>query len=551
MQGLYEFKGADIRFLTFAQEIWENHSMLKSRRFQKCTMRMSYRITNQMCKFVNQVMLGEDRMEACRDGLHVLYACNSKSNLERIVFGEITKLLAQGVNPSNIGVLGASVKGVNSNIRQLENSLAEKNIPCHVPMLENDKIDERVIHGKIVFSTFHCFKGRQRMYIFVIGFDQSYLRFYARTLSKHICPNALYVGCTRATHGLYLLESNQFSTDRPLEFLKMSHLQMSQTDYITFKGTPRHLYPAEPESISKSIVHVHKITPTELIKFIPESIIEELSPVLDRIFIREQYAETINIPSIVETKRGFFEEVSDLNGIAIPCIYYDRLRRMNNTSSLLDLIHSSMSRLKANEHSYLRNVVANLPQTVENISDYLYLANVSIAVQETLYSKLMQMDRDEYTWLTEDMMLQCMNRLTTVIGSPTCPNIEETIVLQTEEKDHIEIDSVLAPYFEEHTKFRFTARVDLITENVLWELKCTSKLSIDHMLQTIIYAWIWYTRNTADTRSVKLFNIRTGETLVLKATYEELTMIMVTLLRGKYQEQPVKTDEEFVRNCNL
>jgi hypothetical protein len=491
MQGLYEFKGADIRFLTFAKQIWEDRPMLKSRRFVECTMRMSYRITNQMCQFVNKVMLGEDRMAACKDGTKVLYACNSKSNLERIVFGEITKLLEQGVNPSDIGVLGASVKGVNSNIRQLENALAERNIPCHVPMLEQDKIDERVIHGKVVFSTFHCFKGRQRKYIFVIGFDQSYLRFYARTLSRKYCPNALYVGCTRATHGLYLLETNQFATDRPLEFLKMSHAEMCETDFIQFRGTPRNLFLPEQEASGKmvNLQQKHMITPTELIKFIPESIIEELSPLMDRIFVQETSGlENIEIPTVIETKRGFFEEVSDLNGIAIPCYYYDCLTNHSSRSSLYDLIENSISKYKSNEHHYLRGVVDNLPITIETISEYLYLANVSVAVQETLYSKLKQMDRDEYTWLSDAVMNQCMMRLEKTIGTPNCPMIEETIISQSDEKNHAQIDATLAPYFEPNTIFRFTARVDLITEEALWELKCTSKVSMDHMLQTVIYA---------------------------------------------------------------
>jgi hypothetical protein len=553
MQGLYEFKGADIRFLTFAQEIWERQSMLKSRKFQKCTMRMSYRITNQMCQFVNQVLLGDDRMMACKDGAKVLYACNSTMNLERIVFGEITKLLEQGVNPSDIFVLGASVKGVNSNIRKLENALAERNIPCHVPMLENDKIDERVITGKVVFSTFHCVKGRQRKYVFVIGFDSSYLRFYARNLPKDVCPSTIYVACTRATHGLYLLENNQYASDRPLDFLHMSHLEMSQTDFIHFKGIPRNVFykPDETPESAKTVTlaQKHMVTPTDLIKFLPESIVEELSPMIDRIFIKESAEnENIDIPIVVETKAGFFEEVSDLNGIAIPCMYYDFLQKSERRSNLYDIIESNMHRLKPNEHLYLREVVENLPTQVESISDYLYLANVSVAVQETLYSKLKQIGRDEYTWLDENMVNQCKARLQTVIGEPTNPQIEETIVRQSEEKDHVEIDALLAPYFEPNTKFRFTARIDLLTET-LWELKCTTKISIDHMLQTIIYAWLWRTRNPGDTRAIKLFNIRTGEILRLDATHEELTGMMITLLRGKYQEVRKKTDEEFVKDC--
>ena len=66
MQGLYDFKGADIRFLTLADILWKNYSFLKIKKFKKCTMKLSYRITNQMCSFVNNVMLGVDRMDECK-----------------------------------------------------------------------------------------------------------------------------------------------------------------------------------------------------------------------------------------------------------------------------------------------------------------------------------------------------------------------------------------------------------------------------------------------------------------------------------------------------
>jgi superfamily I DNA/RNA helicase len=37
MQGLYEFKGADTRFLTLAHKIWERHPLLKSQVFHLCS----------------------------------------------------------------------------------------------------------------------------------------------------------------------------------------------------------------------------------------------------------------------------------------------------------------------------------------------------------------------------------------------------------------------------------------------------------------------------------------------------------------------------------
>ena len=552
MQGLYEFKGADIRFLTHAKEIWENHPMLKTKHFMHCTLKMSYRITNQMCSFVNNVLLGENRMDACRDGCNVLYAYNSTMNLERIVFSEITKLLAMGALPSDFFILGGSVKGVNSNIRKLENALVERGIPCHVPILENDKMDERVIGGKVVFSTFHCVKGRQRKYVFVVGFDNSYLSFNARNLPRDICPNTLYVACTRATHCLYLLEKNDFGNDRPLEFLKMSHVEMKDSDYINFRGMPRSIfYDKEPNDKIAILEKTHYTTPTELIKFIPESIIEEISPLIDKIFITNpDNINVLDIPNIVETLPGQFEEISDLNGIAIPCMFFDKhMSTQENNNILLSIIENNIQNMKPNEHKYLKNIVEELPKTTDLISDYLYIANVYVAIQEKLYFKLKQIEKDKYNWLSENIINQCNSRLTDIIGCDCIPRVEETIIHQSNNLQHANIDSFLQPYFEPNEVFRFTARIDLITDSAVWELKCTTQISVDNKLQTIIYAWLWRMLNPDDVRDVKIFNIKTGEIITLDATMDELHHIMLLLLKGKTRPPVIKTDEEFLHDC--
>ena len=166
---------------------------------------MSFRITNQMRHFINDVLLGEDRMNSCKEDVPVKYIRNNKDNITKVVYGEISRLLDSGVKPSEIFVLANSIKGTNDSIRKLENKLTEKKIPCHVPMFEHGKMDDRVVEGKLVFSTFHTAKGRQRKYVFVVGFDNSYMTWFARNLPKDVCPNTLYVAVTRATQGLYLL----------------------------------------------------------------------------------------------------------------------------------------------------------------------------------------------------------------------------------------------------------------------------------------------------------------------------------------------------------
>jgi len=556
MQGLYDFKGADIRFLTLAEKLWTGFPLLSTPEFVKTTMKMSFRITHQICSFVNDVMLGEKRMEACRDDMPVIYIRNSIENIHRIVSAEIQKLFAQGAQPCDIFILGSSVKGVNSNIRKLENRLVEHNIPCHVPMLDHEKIDDRVIGGKVVFSTFHCVKGRQRKYVFVVGFDHSYFRFYERKKPVDICPNTLYVAATRSMNGLYLLENDKYRDDQPLKFLRMNHVEMKQQPFIEFRGIHKTLFEDIQEDEKKSLFHY--ITPTDLIKFIPESVIDEIYPMLKTIYIKESTTESLlEIPNIVETKQGFFEEVSDLNGIAIPSYYYDYLYQKYDTQSvkksniLLNMIRSSIQNMKTNDHIFLKRIVQDIPENIEKIEDYLFVANISLAIQETLYFKLKQIDKTEYNWISEDIMEKCKERMDQFVGADcknTLPVIEKTIIHEKLDELHVLIDAFLESHFGNEKRFRFHARVDVITENIVWEIKCTNKITVDHMLQMVIYKWLWDMSGNPS-KEFKIFNIKTGEQMRLEATGEQLNTIVLTLLKGKYQENIVKTDEEFVEDC--
>jgi len=555
MQGLYDFKGADIRFLTFADILWKEFPLLRTQEFEKTTMKMSFRITHSICSFVNDVMLGEKRMEACREDIPVIYIRNSMDNIHRIVSAEIQKLFDQGVQPCEIFILGSSVKGVNSNIRKLENRLVERNIPCHVPMLENEKMDDRVIGGKVVFSTFHCVKGRQRKYVFVVGFDHSYHRFYARNKPTDTCPNTLYVAATRAINGLYLLENDQYRDDRPLKFLKMNHVEMKQQPFIDFRGIQKTIFEEPQEETDETKSSTHYITPTELIKFIPESILEEIHAILETIFVVESGEESpLEIPNIVETKQGFFEEVSDLNGIAIPSMYYDYLYEKYNekkSNVLLDTIHSNIGNMGKNEHIFLKKMIQEIPEKMNTIEEYLRAANISLAIQETLYFKLKQIDPTEYNWLPSTIMEQCRERMDKIIGEDCktrMPIFEKIIIHEKQDESHVLIDVLLASLFGDSKQFRFHARIDLITENIVWEIKCTNKITIEHMLQLVIYKWLW-DMSFQLPKEFKLFNIKTGEILRLNASEEQLNTIILALMKGKYQEMVAKDDDEFIADC--
>jgi hypothetical protein len=69
------------------------------------------------------------------------------------------------------------------------------------------------------------------------------------------------------------------------------------------------------------------------------------------------------------------------------------------------------------------------------------------------------------------------------------------------------------------------------------------------MIQTVVYAWIMRTIDPKFSKAVKIFNIRLGLVLRLEASIEQLTTIVVSLLKGKYERAPPSTEADFLSEC--
>jgi len=563
MQGLYDFKGADTRFLTKAEDIWSDFPYLRTNVFLHCNMKMSYRITNQMSNFVNNVMLGEDRMQACKDGPKVVYIRNTSTfnNIHKVIHRKIREIIGSGSRYNDIFILAGSVKENNYKISELENYLVDKGIPCYVPMLDNEKLEERAMRGKIVFSTFHAVKGRERKHVFIIGFDHSYQKYYARNKPENICPNTLYVGATRATQCLYLAEYDDNPEDQPLKFLKKTLVDMKKQEgeYIEFLGEPKSTFKNAPE-LKKDI---STQTVTSLTKFIPESVLYDLQNMVEKVFINETVDMVdIDIPILKDTKAGYSEEVSDLNGLVIPAIYCDHLIQTLGSpesvkkSILLDVIESKRDMYDnsvLDKNPFLKEMVMSIPEQLSQIDEYLFIANLNLALESRLHFKVMQIERDEYDWLTPRIMSKCLKRLRDTVGKDCTkiPYMERYIIVGHDKKAHKPIDDYLNKIDPLFPAFRFTGRMDMITDTIAWELKCTTSLTIEHKLQLVVYAWLikMQSNHPFTNKVFKLFNIRTNELLRLNATMEELNTIMIMLLQAKVTNDIILSDDEFVREC--
>ena len=304
------------------------------------------------------------------------------------------------------------------------------------------------------------------------------------------------------------------------------------------------------------------MTPTDLIKFTSEPVLERITPILDRIFVSIPAPEDMpaleleQIPTVVRFASGMYEDVADLNGIVLPCMYWDEYNGNTGTTvnALYKLIGDMIQDMKAGDHDFLKKKYQDFDPSSTSPAQYLYLANMYVAVQEKLYFKLQQILPSEYDWLTEEVVAICKERLDLVIGRETVELHEHVLIHNKMEEEHAAIDAALAPFLIQQsssgkgapTKYRFTARVDMVTQESVWELKCCQQITLDHQLQVVIYAWLWRTLHPECTKKVKLFNIKTGEILELCATVDELTTIVVELLRGKYEKPIHLTDTQFL-----
>jgi len=558
MQGIYEFKGADIRFLTLASEIWAAFPLLKSPHFETCKLQTSYRITYPMASFINDVLLKDpDRLIACKSGENVVYIRRRTEFIQEWMTKEIERLLAADVSPSEIFILTDSVSG--ENIYNIENALVQKNIPCFVQNHLNEKLDARVIEGKIVFSTFHSAKGRQRAYVFVHNFNHKYFQFKP-DLDPNKCPNTIYVATTRATKQLYLFDKYDDNDDRPFKFF--THREIIEKSYMTFIGIQPDVYGDAPaphhQNQSDASEKKSKTTPTKLIKFTKETTMNRISVILDRVFVIEQPATIeLEIQNVVKTRLGY-EDVSDLNGIAIPNLYFSELTDQN---IIIQLILERMDdKRELNRFPFLKRKIAEIREKYsENgtasltIQEQLYMTNIYHAIQERTLFRVNQIQLEEYNWLTPEIIQQTNARISEQFPSNTHVEVEQTIIYDNDEL-HVKIDEWMSARLPELNKIRFSAaRVDVITDTTVWELKCTNDISVEFLMQVVVYAWIWKMVYPHKPKTFRIFNIKTNEIRRLESghtTHADLDDIMYEIIRGKYLKDTPISDQAFVQECN-
>jgi hypothetical protein len=240
-------------------------------------------------------------------------------------------------------------------------------------------------------------------------------------------------------------------------------------------------------------------------------------------------------------------------------MFYDHYFKENGIKFAESKIHEVVGREIIQQKLYNRSFCKELetefqalPRKCAHTRDFLYLSNMLIALQEQFTFKFRQILSNNYTWITPATTRQCYKIMSDAFGfasaaavvaapeeeeAPAPPmlapmlSMEETIIIAKNDDAHAKIDALLQHH--QIPLLRLTARVDLITEDTIWELKCTSNISVEHLMQVVIYAWIWRVALEREPREFKILNIKTGEIRCLNATNDQLTQIMLELFRHK------------------
>jgi hypothetical protein len=467
-------------------------------------------------------------MKAVKDGSKVRYMYINPFKHMTKIYQEVMYHLANGYKYQDIFILAPSIKknGGISPVVKLENMLVKQNHPCFAPISDEAKIDEEVIQGKIVFSTFHQVKGLERPIVIVFGFDSSYFKYFARDAATDKCPNIIYVATTRALENLTVIHG----CDQQPILSSITYDEITRDPNVTIVGGM--MARDEFGEICPKLQERIPVKVTELIRFLDPQVIHNAIKMLNYTTCTND-TPSINLPQkAICTKNKTAEIVYDINGYAIPT-YFEMA--YFKTCSLLNCIN--LQELDKSQSVNYNKIAFKFGQ--EHMLPTNYLLYIS-----TLYDAHLNGYRHRtkqiasYDWLTQEDFNKCNDILQHHIG-----------VVSNEKHIHFEHPIKDCQFL--NSKYTLNGIIDIMDreKQALWEVKCTSSTDNEHIIQLAIYAWMLTTKEKQIDYNFKLLNVCRNEVITLLYDHEQITNMIDYLLTSKYQKKKVLSDTEFIEDC--
>ena len=547
-QSIYQYNNSDSRYITEASKIFPNNN----KPWISCNLTETFRLTKHITNFVNGI---SDSYKTAKiisnkgSSIKVRYVIANQFHIASEVFYYLKK----GFKYDDIFILAPSVK--NGPVKFLANSLSNKDIPIHIPMSDNDSLDADLTSGKICMVSYHQSKGTERPVVIVLGFDSSYFKYYNKSAPKDQLSNELFVGITRASHSLSVIQHYEY---KQFDFVQDIY-NSDSISVISIKNISIKKEPVE-EPVSRK-----QISATDLIRHIPIDIVEKAYKFLTVKRVRYEHDNDVSILNIpLKTSQKFngtviYENVSDINGIAIPSYYefitqgkmtikenLDMTANNKFTKKLkklefcaeADIIERDLSNEKISINMFdtdhedtakdpaketVKNCVKYICQN--SIEELLYLSNKWSAVQSNFIHKTNQISN--YSWLSQDILDKTVSRLGNRVSKDALYEVP------------FSSDSI--------SGYNIGGFVDCIDKETVWEFKCTSEIDKGHYIQLAIYKFLIDTNEEDSLKKYRLFNILSNEIYSISASLEDLFKMINVLIEYKYNT-PITQDIDFLKN---
>ena len=470
-QCIYQYNGATHQYMTLFSE-------LTGRDVIDLSLSTTYRVSSGIATFVNRCLTRNDRevdLVPFNEGQPPIFkvAPNMWAG-EAYAVRFIHDAISSGeYHPSDVFVLAASAKMKLTPAGRKEargaaaiaNGLSDRG---HLVFIDVDgfSADNECTDQKIVVSSIHKSKGRERRLVVIVGFDASYLRYFKRDYASRnetgdvVAPNEIYVACTRASETLVLI-----ATCEPATFINRDKiLELTMNNPAEIESHLSNLTVDEQEGFSMTSV-------TDLISSMPSTVKHTL---LEKTISFETYKGDASLGAIgvgtfkatrlpskssQTTKSGidYVEQVADINGVA--------------------------STLEAARQEWTMGEVRNefYDEAGKDGLNDDNLLTVAVAIQSTLRDhRYRRTQISTENWVPREKLFSLGTRIRARLPVDRA-EVKMTLLdwrgSASTEKPSTFVDAL-------------SARFDLMYGSDVYEIKTTTTTKTDHIIQVAVYRWM-------------------------------------------------------------
>ncbi|KAI5810855.1 P-loop containing nucleoside triphosphate hydrolase protein [Pyronema omphalodes] len=579
-QEIYGYNGSSAYFLTKGDHM-DVFGKLSDGKWQRVELKLSYRCTPQILKFINSQVLKASPDEAITsavgDGPKPMYLIDSGWKSKRRIDSGLKQkrpeepldvidfwINKKGLLPEDILILVPSVKAFHVSLLVNRISKKYRYLPIHVGYGETLASNRAITEGKLCVLSFHQSKGIERKAVLVMSFDDSYNKYYDRNpTTTERANNAMYVATTRALNHLVLVNGRD---NNPLCFIDTITLPES----CDVEGEIKSPATEENETPDSTQLPPPTIKATDLCRKVHEDTIkqciaqieiDEFSAAKDIVKV-DFVSEPLRYPRLPKDRK-IKEDYSGDVGTAFTAIYELISDTPVQHSAIEQLKKKALEEMqKLSTHRWIKKWRKNIEQ--QEYTSHTQMINLFImaVILDARYSqfchRIMSLSFPNCTKMIEkhkEDFCKMVHNLSTIIGTdPECHYyFEKPFFTECRySAGHIEKGSGKVPVigipdiYTEFTNWNGTKEI------VVYEIKMGSHFEPEHFLQLAIYcAMVKEKMEAAGNLDLRitgiLVNPRTGQSINVTpkptSSYRSVLEILVSDKYGDQTNRPSTMEE--------